>query len=177
MQQIGLPNSSAAEAAQRKFLREMPEVVQIMSLLSATGTNLQDALQRVAQEGEGLASRWLRDTLVRASGKHLFTPVGGIGQQEAEPGVMRQRALESNLPEMVALSTQLDMIQQKGVGAQQLLGALADSVAREYQAAVTKRAEALGSKVVFQVMLFFFLPYLFALLAPLLRSVVAFMGS
>ncbi len=90
---------------------------------------------------------------------------------------MRQRALESNLPELVALSTQLDMIQQKGVGAQQLLGALADSVARDYQAAVAKRAEALGSKLVFPVMLFFFLPYLFALLAPLLQSVVAFLGS
>jgi hypothetical protein len=41
---------------------------------------------------------------------------------------------------------------------------------------VRRRAEALGGKLVFPVMIFYFIPYLAALLMPMIWSLIGFMS-
>ncbi len=161
----GMRLDSQSERLQRRLTRDLPEFAQLLVLLSATGTSLSEALRRLS-EGEGHTARWLRETLALAAGKPLFTPLSA-----GDVGVLRQRALESGHLPLINLTVQLDLIEQKGVGARELLNDLADTVAGEYHAAVETRANALGSKLIFPVMLFYFLPYLFALLAPLMGGV------
>lgn len=171
----GMRLSDAAEKVQRRFLRELPEAAQTLSLMVATGLSLTEAMERLA-DGESLVSAWFRDTLAAARGKALFTPLAGIGEREPELGVLRKRALESGMQELINLAVQIDLIKQKGVGAQKLLNDLATSVANDYNAAVRRRAEALGGKLVFPVMIFYFIPYLAAILAPMLSSLIGFMN-
>ncbi len=171
----GMKLSGVAEKVQRRFLRELPEATQNLSLMVATGLSLTEAMERLA-DGESLVSAWFRDTLAAGRGKALFTPLAGVGEKAPEPGVLRRRALESGMQELINLAVQLDLIKQKGVGAQQLLDDLATSVARDYNAEVQRRAEALGGKLVFPVMIFYFLPYLAALLTPMLASLIGFMS-
>jgi len=58
------------------------------------------------------------------------------------------------------------------VGAQNLLGDLARNVAQEYEGAMAERAEKLGATLVFPTLLFYFLPYMLAILAPVAVSIV-----
>ena len=161
----GMRLDSQAERLQRRLTRDLPEFAQLLVLLSATGTSLSEALRRLS-EGDSHTARWLRETLALAAGKPLFTPLGA-----SEIGVLRQRALDSGHMPLINLTVQLDLIEQKGLGARELLNDLADTVAGEYHAEVETRANALGSKLILPVMLFYFLPYLFALLAPLMGGV------
>ena len=171
----GMKLSGAAEKVQRRFLRELPEATQNLSLMVATGLSLTEAMERLA-DGEGLVSAWFRDTLAAARGQALFTPLAGVGEKAPEQGVLRRRAMESGMQELINLAVQIDLIKQKGVGAQDLLNDLAISVAADYNAEVRRRAEALGGKLVFPVMIFYFIPYLAAILTPMLASLIGFMS-
>jgi hypothetical protein len=173
----GMKLSGAAEKVQRRFLRELPEATQNLSLMVSTGLSLFEALQRLA-DGSGLVASWVRDTLAAARGQPtgLFTPLVGVGEKEPEMGILRRRALDSGMQELINLAVQMDTIQQKGTGAEKLLGDLAASVAGDYNAEVRRRAEALGGKLVFPVMIFYFIPYLAALLMPMIWSLIGFMS-
>lgn len=172
----GMRLSGAAEQATRRFRRELPEAAQLLALLVGTGASLDEALRRLA-EGEGMVCAWVRQTLAIGQGRPLFTPVASLGDRSVQPGVFRERAIESGLDELISLAVQLDLISEKGVGAEELLNDLADAVAMDYEGEVQKRAEALGGKLVFPVMLFYFIPYLVALLAPMLGGVVGFIAQ
>ena len=173
----GMKLSDVAEKVQRHFLRELPEATQNLALMVSTGLSLSEALERIS-DGEGLVAAWIGDTLAAARGQPvgLFTPLTGVGEKPPEPGVLRRRALESGMQELINLAVQLDTIQQKGTGAEKLLGDLARTVAGDYNAEVRRRAEALGGKLVFPVMIFYFIPYLAALLMPMLWSLIGFMS-
>ncbi len=162
----GVKLSGIAKKVERRFTRELPDVVQLLSLLVATGASLPEAMRRLG-EGEGLAAGWLRDSLVAAAGKELFTPVVGLGQRQPEPGVLRARAIESGMLPLINLAVQLDLIHQKGAGAEALLNRLAEQVGEEYSAGVRKRAGELESKLTVPIMIFYFLPYIAALVLPM----------
>ena len=68
---------------------------------------------------------------------------------------------------------QLDLVQRSGAGAGELLGDLATNVAQAYEAEMAERAEKLGSTLVFPTMIFYFLPYIITILAPVAFSVMA----
>ena len=162
----GVKLAGVARKVERQFTRELPDVVQLLSLLVATGKSLPEALRRLG-ESEGLVAAWFRDTLVAAAGKELFTPVVGLGQRQPEPGVLRARAIESGMLPLINLAVQLDLIHQKGAGAEALLNRLADQVGEEYVAGVKRRAGELESKLTVPIMLFYFLPYIAALVIPM----------
>lgn len=173
----GMKLSGVAEKVQRRFLRELPEATQNLSLMVSTGLSLSEALERLA-DGESLVASWIGATLAAARGHTagLFTPLAGVGEKAPETGVLRKRALESGMQELINLAVQLDTIQQKGTGAEKLLGDLSTSVAGDYNAEVRRRAEALDGKLVFPVMIFYFIPYLAALLMPMVWSLIGFMS-
>jgi len=149
----------------RRFLRELPDAAQNLALLAAVGVSVGEALRRLAG-GQGLVSTWVRGTLALAAGQQLFSP------SEAEKGFLRKRAEESRLPALINLAVQLDLVQRSGTSAGQLLGDLATNVAQAYESEMAERAEKLGATLVFPTMIFYFIPYIVAILAPVAFSIL-----
>ena len=134
-------------------------------MLAAVGTSVGEALRRLAQ-GQGLVSQWMRQTLALAAGQQLFSA------SEREKGFLRQRAEESRLPALINLAVQLDLVQRSGAEAGNLLGDLATNVAQAYEGEMSERAEKLGATLVFPTMIFYFIPYMATILAPVAVSVM-----
>jgi Flp pilus assembly protein TadB len=154
-----------AEKTRRRFLRELPDAAQNLALLAAVGVSVGEALRRLA-EGQGLVSQWVRETLALAAGQQL------LSSSEQEGGVLRRRAEESRLPALINLAVQLDLVQRSGTSAGQLLGDLATNVAQGYESEMAERAEKLGATLVFPTMIFYFIPYIVAILAPVAFSIL-----
>lgn len=167
----GMRLANLSEQVIRQVRRELPEFVQCHSLLVAMNVGDGEALRRLS-EAEGVLAGWVRETLARAANQLLFTHPAQFGRPEQE-GFFLRRARESGLSELVDFAVQMDLIHQKGAGAKQMLDDLAASAAADQAAALLARAETLGDKLVFPVMLFYFLPYLAALLLPLFAGLGA----
>ena len=154
-----------AEKVRRRFLRELPDAAQNLALLAAVGVSVGEALRRLAG-GQGLVSQWVRQTLALSAGQQLFSA------SEGERGFLRKRAEESRLPALINLAVQLDLVQLSGTSAGQLLGDLASNVAQAYESEMAERAEKLGATLVFPTMIFYFIPYIVAILAPVAFSIL-----
>ena len=162
----GMRLHGQAEKVRKRFLRELPDAAQNLAMLAAVGTSVSEALRRLA-DGEGLVCQWMRQTLALAAGQSLFST------DERQKGFLRRRAEESRLPALINLAVQLDLIHRSGTGAEHLLGDLATNVAQEYEAEMAERAERLGGSLVFPTMIFYFLPYVVTILAPVAFSILA----
>ncbi|RLC72764.1 MAG: hypothetical protein DRI81_15940 [Chloroflexi bacterium] len=137
---------------------QLDEITQLMAMEVATGSSLEQALERVAR-GRSIVSRWFRDALRASRGRLFFSTSEHEGQ-------LRQRAVESGMKELLALAVQLDSIHRQGSGGKELLSALAVSAAAEYLAEVDKQAEELPNKLVMPSTIFFFLPFTIAVILP-----------
>ena len=147
----------------------MPEVTQLLATEVATGSSLEQAMERVAR-GRNAILLWFRDTLRTARGRALFSPVG------TTDGIMRQQAKDSGIKELYALAVQLDAIYRQGTGGKELLSALAISGASEYLAEVDKQAEELPTKLVMPSTVFFFMPFTIAVLVPVALPLLEVFG-
>ena len=162
---LGAKLNTPAEKATRQLQRELPEVAQTLSLLVATGKSETEALQEAAS-GTGIVHTWLRRTLAaRPPDQPLFSDVRG-----GRPGYLRREAERTGMPVLVNFAVQLDFLKAAGIGADVLLGNLADTVAADYEAEVNARAEALGDKLVLPVTIFYFVPYLAGLMIPMFAT-------
>ncbi len=161
----GMRLHGQAEKVRRRFLQELPDAAQNLAMLAAVGTSVGEALRRLAQ-GQGLVSQWMRQTLALAAGQQFFSA------SEREKGFLRQRAEESRLPALINLAVQLDLVQRSGAEAGNLLGDLATNVAQAYEGEMSERAEKLGATLVFPTMIFYFIPYMITILAPVAVSVM-----
>ena len=114
---------------------------------------------------------WFRDTLRRGHGRALFSSQG------TEDGILRQRARESGIKELLSLAVQLDAIHRQGMGGKELLSALAVSSAGEYLAEVDRQAEALPNKLIMPSTVFFFVPFTIAVILPVGMPLLALFGG
>jgi hypothetical protein len=155
---VVLLNSKSGKAI-KSVRRGLPEVTQLLATEVATGSSLEQAMERVAR-GRNAISLWFRDTLRTARGRALFSPVG------TEDGILRGQAKASGVKELHSLAVQLDAIYRQGTGGKELLSALAVAGASEYLAEVDRQAEALPTKLVMPSTVFFFMPFTIAVILP-----------
>ena len=155
---IVLLNSKSGKAV-KSVRRGLPEVTQLLATEVATGSSLEQAMERVAR-GRSALSLWFRDALRLARGRALFSPVG------TDDGMLRQQAKASGIKELHSLAVQLDAIYRQGTGGKELLSALAIAGASEYLAEVDRQAEALPTKLVMPSTVFFFMPFTIAVILP-----------
>jgi hypothetical protein len=162
---LGAKLHTPYEKATRQLKRELPEVAQTLSLLISTGKSEIEALQEAAS-GKGIVHTWLRAVLAtRPPDVPLFSDVRG-----GKRGHLRREAQRAGVPALINFATQVDFLKEAGIGADVLLGNLADTVAADYQGEVNARAEALGDKLVLPVMIFYFIPYLAGLMIPMFST-------
>ena len=150
-----------ANRVQRSVYRALPELTALMAAEMAAGNPPDKALERSAEWGGPLAvlmSQVIEEG--RASGRPIF----GRGEL---PGALMQVVERYDLPALRAFASQIDLAARKGAVGPELMEGLARTLIIEYKDKSLRQAESLENRLAIPSVLFFFLPFLFVLLAPL----------
>ncbi len=160
---------SRANAVRRKVQRSLPELAALMAAEMAAGNSPDQAIERAAMWGGPLAAI-VREAMAegKASGRPLF------GRQ-GMPGALMDTVRRYDLPALRAFASQMDMAAQKGAAGPEMMGRLAKTLVVEYKDRALRRAEKLDDDLAMPSVLFFFLPFLFLMLAPLLIPLIQMM--
>lgn len=145
---------------ERAIVRELPDLLYLLAAMMSANIVLPDALRRLT-EFRGTLAQWLTVALARSHGGQMVSAI-------------RVEAEQSGLSRLIAFATKLELIEARGAaGSTDLLRRLADDQSREYRQYAERRAKELSNELVLPLMLFFFLPYLIVIAAPMFVSVFA----
>jgi Flp pilus assembly protein TadB len=156
-----------AQSVRRAVQRALPELSALMAAEMAAGNPPDKALERAAEWGGPLSV--LMGRVVdrsRATGR----PVFGRGDL---PGVLSEVVTEYDLAALRAFASQIDLAARKGAAGPELMQGLARTLIIEYKDHALRQAEALEHRLAVPSVLFFFLPFLFLVLAPLLLPLLS----
>ncbi len=155
-----------ARRARQQLAAELPEFVSMLAAEAGAGTNLSEALVRLAR-GPGVCSTWFARAVKREGVGRLFT-------QSGLEGGLRAEALVCGVSDLIGLAASLDGAYRRGTGVRELLSQIAASTASRYIGQAQMRAEKVGSEIILPMIFFFFFPYIVILLlvmaAPLLSG-------
>lgn len=154
----GLLLAGRARRGERAFRRELPHLAHLLAMLVASGLSVAQALERIAAQ-PGLASGWFAEGLAQAR-----------GQRPLE--VLLRRAQETGIAELANLIAQLGELERTGTGVEVVLEGLATDMSTAYRAEVLRRAKAIGSQLILPILVFYLLPYLVAIGAPMAASIL-----
>lgn len=158
---------SAAEKVRRRVQSNLPDLSAMMAAEMAAGNPPDIALQRAAELGGPLAAI-LKIALAqqRTVGRQLFS-------RGKSPGVLLEVVGgRYNLPALQAFVAQIDMAARTGAAGPELMSSLAHTLIIEYKDRSLREAEALDSRLAVPSVGFFFMPFLFLILTPLLLPVL-----
>lgn len=157
---------SAAEKVRRRVQNTLPDLSALLAAEMAAGNPPDRALERAAELGGPLAAI-LRLALAeqRLVGRQLF----GRGKS---PGLLLEVVGGYDLPALQAFAAQIDMAARTGAAGPELMAGLAHTLIVEYKDRALREAEALESRLAVPTVGFFFLPFLFLILTPLLLPVL-----
>ena len=157
---------SAADRVRRQVQNTLPDVSAMLAAEMAANNPPDRALERAAELGGPLA-RILQLALAesRATGRPLF----GRGKVA---GLLLEVAGRYDLPALRAFVVQVDMAARTGAAGPELMSGLAHTLIVEYKDRALREAEALDSRLAVPSVAFFFLPFLFLILVPLLLPVL-----
>ncbi len=157
---------SAAEKVRRRVQSNLPDLSAMLAAEMAAGNPPDRALERAAELGGPLAAL-LKLALAeqRTSGRPIF----GRGKV---PGLLLDVADRYDLPALRAFVAQIDMAARTGAAGPELMSGLAHTLIVEYKDRALREAEALDSRLAVPSVGFFFMPFLFLILAPLLLPVI-----
>lgn len=157
---------SAAEKVKRRVQNNLPDLSTMLAAEMAAGNPPDRALERAAELGGPLA-RLLQLALAeqRATGRPLFS-------RGKVPGLLVEVVSRYPLPALRAFVAQIDMAARTGAAGPELMSGLAHTLIVEYKDRALREAEALDSRLAVPSVAFFFMPFLFLILVPLLLPVV-----
>lgn len=151
-----------ANDVRRQVMRGLPETATLIAAEMSAGNAPDQALMRTS-ELSGPLGRMLARALAesRSSQRPLFS------RDKDVSGVLVESLARMQLPELNAFASQLDMVARRGAAGPELMNNIARGLAREHQRRVRRAAEELESNLVVPMTLFFFLPFVAAILVPL----------
>ena len=157
---------SAAEQVRRRVQSNLPDLSAMLAAEMAAGNPPDRAIERAAELGGPLA-RILQIALAeqRATGRPLFSR-GRVA------GLLVEIAARYPLPALRAFVAQIDMAAKTGAAGPELMSGLAHTLIVEYKDRALREAEALDSRLAVPSVGFFFMPFLFLILVPLLLPVL-----
>ncbi|MBU0493550.1 MAG: type II secretion system F family protein [Chloroflexi bacterium] len=156
----GLLVSGKARRYRDGVRAELPDAVNLLAMLMQSGKGPTESLRVVAQMGTPLGV-WLTPALAHR------------GQELAN---LSQRAKESGLRDLITFSIQLQNMSAKGRGMAQMLSELGRDMSQAYQAEREAKAAQIGGAIFFPVLLFYFVPYLLVILAPMAMGAFGLFG-
>ena len=157
---------SKANAVRAKVERSLPELAAILAAEMAAGLPPDQALER-AGTWTGPVAALLRQVHeeARRSGRPIFSRGGARG-------MLIQVVNRYDLPSLRAFAAQVDAAASKGVAGPELMNALVRTYIVAYEDKALQAAEKLGTRLAVPSVLFFFLPLLLLILAPLMMPVL-----
>jgi Flp pilus assembly protein TadB len=154
---------SKANDVKKQVRRALPELSTLVAAEMDAGNAADQALAR-ASELTGPLGHVLARAMAegRSTGKALFSRSREI------KGAVLEYLSGMGMPELMAFASQLDLVASKGAAGPELMDNIAQGLAREYRMRVLQSAEELESDLVIPATLFFFLPFVVAIMIPLL---------
>jgi len=157
---------SAANKVRRRVQNTLPDVSAMLAAEMAANNPPDRALERAAELGGPLAAiLQLALAEQRATGRPLF----GRGKVN---GLLLEVAGRYDLPALRAFVVQVDMAARTGAAGPELMSGLAHTLIVEYKDRSLREAEALDSRLAVPSVGFFFMPFLFLILVPLMLPVI-----
>lgn len=155
---------SAANDTRAEIQRLMPETATALAAEMSAGASPEQALSRAA-EIPGPLGKILKEAVSESSrsGRPAFT----TGTAE---GVVLEVLARYNLPALLRFGVQLDQVAGKGVEGPRVMSEVARGFAREYRAHVQMAAASLDNTLLMPMTLFFFAPFMVAILLPILLA-------
>ena len=157
---------SAAEKVKRQVQNTLPDLSAMLAAEMAANNPPDRALERAAELGGPLAAL-LKVALQESSVANR--PLFGRGKV---PGLLVDVAARYPLPALRAFVAQIDMAAKTGAAGPELMSGLAHTLIVEYKDRALREAEALDSRLAVPTVGFFFLPFMFLILVPLLMPVL-----
>ncbi len=154
----------AANDTRAAIQRLMPETATALAAEMSAGASPEQALARAA-EIPGPLGKILKEAVSESSrsGRPAFTS----GTAE---GVVLEVLARYNLPALLRFGVQLDQVAGKGVEGPRVMSEVARGFAREYRAHVQMAAASLDNTLLMPMTLFFFAPFMVAILLPILLA-------
>lgn len=153
-----------ADDTRKLVKRLLPETATVIAAEMDAGSTAGQAMER-ASELPGPLGKLLSDAVsqARQSNRAMFS-------RGSSKGILLEKLEDSRLNELTRFASQLDRVASKGVDAPRIMVDIARGFAREYRAHVQKTAANMDTELLLPMTLFFFLPFLVSILAPLLIS-------
>ena len=155
---------SRADDTRKEVSRLLPEVATVIAAEMDAGSGPESALSR-ASEMPGPIGTLLQEAIAasRQSSRPMFT-------RGAAQGVVLEMLSREGQPGLLRFASQLDRVAAKGVDGPRVMIEIARGFAREYKGQVTRAAANLDSQLLFPMAIFFFVPFMAALMLPLFIS-------
>ncbi|MEM2265290.1 MAG: hypothetical protein QW687_00460 [Candidatus Hadarchaeales archaeon] len=146
-----------ANRVRRQMRRELADIMNMMAVELAAGANVTQAIESAASS-PAMVGRFLQLVLKKSASGNLLGIGGGKGK-------LVEESEKLGMQELVSLARQLEEINAMGIGGAEILSNLAREAARRYLSDVQARVAKLESELAVPSVLFFFLPFVFLLLA------------
>ncbi len=154
---------SKAKGVRNQVRRELPELSTLIAAEMSAGNSAEQALVRAGELPGPLGTLIARAVAKsRSANRPLFSRGGEV------KGILLESLSEMQMPELMAFVSQLDLVASKGAAGPELMDNIARGLAREYRMRVLMDAEKLESNLVIPATIFFFLPFVAAVMVPLL---------
>jgi pilus assembly protein TadC len=158
---------SRANKVRQKVQDALPDISALLAAEISTGKPADAALQSVAEFGGPLANL-IREAVDLSS--RTARPL--IGRGDGTPGLLVEVTGRYDLPAARSFAQQVDAAASKGTRGPQMMQALAKTLIVQYKDRALREAEALDSRLAIPSVGFFFMPFIFLLLVPLLYPVL-----
>lgn len=156
--------NSSAEEARKLVTRLLPETATVIAAEMDAGGTAAQAIGRAA-ELPGPLGRILSAAVSqsRQSDRAMFS-------RAASKGILMEELGKLNLAELSRFANQLDRVAAKGVDAPRIMIEIAKGLAREYKSQVQQTASNMDTELIMPMTLFFFLPFIVAIMLPVIMS-------
>ena len=162
---------SMANNVKKRVDRALPDLAALISAEMAAGNPPDKALRRAAEWGGPLAAIVQRAVqLSTTSGLPLFS-------RERMEGTLVQTVSRFDLPALQSFMRQLDLAARKGSAGPEQMQRLAHTLILGHKERALREAEKLDGQLAVPAVLFFFLPFMMFILAPMMYPILAVLGD
>jgi Flp pilus assembly protein TadB len=155
-----------AEEVRKNVKRLLPETATVIAAEMDAGATASQAIER-AGELPGPLGAVLSEAVSKArqSERAMFS-------RGANQGVLMEELNQHGMAELSRFAMQLDRIAAKGVDAPRVMIEIAKGLAREYKSMVQAASTNMDVELLIPMSVFFFFPFLAALMIPILLSLL-----
>jgi len=162
---------SKANTVRSRVDRSLPDLAALIAAEMAAGNPPDKALRRAAEWGGPLAA-----IVQRAVQQSTTSGLPLFGRERME-GALVRTVSRYDLTSLQSFIRQLDLAARKGAAGPEQMQRLAHTLILTHKERALREAEKLDGRLAVPAVLFFFLPFLIFILAPMMYPVLAVLGG